>query len=117
VRFLVDECVGPLVAAWLRAQSHETFSVFEESRGMSDYAILTKATAENWILVTSDKDFGDQVYRDRRAHRGIILLRLDDQRSDAKIAALQKLFAAYSDRLADRFVVVTESQVRFASHE
>ncbi len=28
MRFLVDENAGPAVAAWLRAQVHETFSIF-----------------------------------------------------------------------------------------
>ena len=34
MRFLVDECTGPAVAQWLRAQKHEVFSVYEEARGM-----------------------------------------------------------------------------------
>ena len=33
MRFLVDECTGPAVARWLREQSHDVFSVFEEARG------------------------------------------------------------------------------------
>ena len=46
MRFLVDECTGPAVARWLREQSHEVFSVYEEARGMSDDDILaTVATA------------------------------------------------------------------------
>ena len=36
MRFLVDECTGPAVAAWLSDHSHEVFSVFEEARGMDD---------------------------------------------------------------------------------
>jgi hypothetical protein len=27
MRFLVDECTGPAVAQWSRAQKHEVFSV------------------------------------------------------------------------------------------
>ena len=59
MRFLVDECTGPAVAEWLRDHSHEVFSVFEEARGMDDDAIIRKAFAENWILITNDKDFGE----------------------------------------------------------
>ena len=114
MRFLVDECTGPAVAAWLRTQKHEVFSVFEESRGMSYEAIIQKAASENWIVVTNDKDFGDKVYRDGRLHRGVILLRLDDERSVSKIQIISRLFKNYIDRLPDSFVVVTEHQVRFA---
>ncbi len=34
MRFLVDECTGPAVAAWLRNQNHNVFSVFDQARGM-----------------------------------------------------------------------------------
>jgi predicted nuclease of predicted toxin-antitoxin system len=58
VRFLVDESTGPVVAAWLQAEGHDVFSVYEEARGMLDDAILHKAYTEDWILLTNDKDFG-----------------------------------------------------------
>lgn len=113
MRFLVDECTGPKVAAWLREQAHEVFSVFDEARGMDDDAVLRKACAEGWILITNDKDFGDMVYRERRPHRGVIFMRLADERSTNKIAVLRRLLELYEDKLPDQFVVVTESQVRF----
>jgi predicted nuclease of predicted toxin-antitoxin system len=114
MRFLVDECTGPSVAAWLRNQNHEVFSVFDQSRGMNDEDIIQKAVSENWILITNDKDFGDKVYRDGRLHRGVILLRLEDERSVSKIQVISLLLKKYFDRLPDSFVVVTEKQVRFA---
>ena len=43
MRFLVDECTGPAVAAWLREQGHDVFSVFDSARGMSDDDIIGKA--------------------------------------------------------------------------
>lgn len=114
MRFLVDECAGPLVASWLREQGHEVFSVYDSARGIDDDAVVEKALKENWILVTNDKDFGDKVFRERKPHHGIILLRLDDERAKVKIKVLEQLLANYSDRLPDQFVVVTEKSVRFA---
>ena len=40
MRFLVDECTGPSVAAWLRDNDYEVFSVFEHARGMDDDDII-----------------------------------------------------------------------------
>jgi predicted nuclease of predicted toxin-antitoxin system len=114
VRFLVDECTGPAVARWLRGQTHEVFSVYDEARGIGDDDVLAKAAAENWILITNDKDFGEKIFREKRAHRGTILLRLDDERAVSKIAAIEKLLQTHASQLADRFVVVTETRVRFA---
>lgn len=112
MRFLVDECTGPAVARWLRAQDHEVFSVFEQARGMADDEIVDKAFAEDWVLVTNDKHFGEKVFRDGRLHRGVILLRLEDERAANKIEVLARLLQGYADRLADSFLVVTESAVR-----
>lgn len=115
MRFLVDECTGPAVARWLREQHHEVFSVYEQARGMDDEDIVQKAFVENRILITSDKGFGEKVYRDRWPHKGVILLRLDDERAASKIDVLRRLLARYANQLFGRFVVVTETKVRFAS--
>ena len=114
MRFLVDECTGLFVAEWLRQQKHEVFSVYEQARGLDDDAIIEKAFAENWILITNDKDFGEKVYREHRVHKGVIFLRLEDERAKIKIETLNRLLTRYSDRLADQFVVVSETKVRFA---
>ena len=114
MRFLVDECTGPKVAQWLRDQGHEVFSVYDEARGLDDSTILSKAFSENWILMTNDRDFGEMVFRELHPHRGVVFLRLPDERPAAKIDAIRKLLDSYADQLADRFVVVTEFQVRFS---
>jgi predicted nuclease of predicted toxin-antitoxin system len=114
MRFLVDECTGPLVAEWLRSQKHEVFSVFDESRGLGDDDIVSKAHEENWIIVTNDKDFGEKVYRERRPHKGVILMRLEDERSVVKINTLKQLLDNFSDKISNQFVVVTEKLIRFS---
>lgn len=97
-----------------RLQNHEVFSVYHEARGLEDTEIVQKAFAENWILITNDKDFGEKIFRELYPHRGVIFLRLDDERAIVKIETLRQLLANYSDRLIDQFVVVTETRVRFA---
>ncbi len=114
MRFLIDECTGPRVAEWLRKQGYEVFSVYDEARGLDDDSIIQKAFEEGWILITNDKDFGEKIYREGRAHRGVILLRLEDERTAVKIQVLQQLLQNYGGRLKDRFVVVSETRVRFA---
>ena len=115
MRFLVDECTGPVVSKWLREQGHIVYSVFDEARGLSDDAIIRKAFEENWIIVTNDKDFGEKIYREHQPHHGIILLRLEDERSTNKIAILEKVLISYQDRIPDHYVVATEGKVRIIS--
>ena len=113
MRLLVDEYTGPKVVNWLREQGHEVFSVYHDARGLSDEKIIEKAFLENWILVTNDKDFGEKVFREKRPHRGIILLRLEDERASIKIKTIERLLSKYKNRLIDTFPVATENKARF----
>ena len=115
MRFLVDECTGPNVARWLLGQSHEIFSVYDSWRGADDVDVLAKAASENWILITNDKDFGERIYREKMPHRGVVFLRLRDETVTSKIQVIEQLLNRYADQLQDKFVVVTHSQVRFAT--
>ena len=81
---------------------------------MDDDAVIAKAFSENWILITNDKDFGDKIYREQHPHKGVVLLRLRDERAANKIFALKRLIDAYAGQIENQFVVVTEKQVRFA---
>ncbi len=114
MRFLVDECTGPAVARWLREHGHDVFSVYEEARGSDDDAIVRKAFDEDRILITNDKDFGERIYREGYLHRGVVFLRLGDERAEVKIETLRRLLETYADRLANQFVVVSQTRVRFA---
>lgn len=112
MRFLVDESTGPAVARRLRELGHETYSVFEQSRGMDDDDVIHKAATEGWILITNDKGFGERVFRLGVAHRGVVLLRLADERAPNKVAVIERLLSQYESELPDAFVVATERTVR-----
>jgi predicted nuclease of predicted toxin-antitoxin system len=114
VRFLVDECAGPALAAWLRAQGHATVSIYDESPGISDDEVVARAFAEDRILITSDKGFGDRIFRRRQPHRGVVLLRLRDEKAAVKIETVRRFLEHHADSLGGQFVVVTERHVRFA---
>jgi predicted nuclease of predicted toxin-antitoxin system len=114
MRFLVDECAGPGLAAWLRNQGHAVYSVFDEHRGIDDETIIRQAWTDNWIVVTADKDFGTKVFREQCPHHGVVLLRLSDERTPNMIAAMDRLLKSSANQLTDRFVVVTDVHIRFA---
>jgi predicted nuclease of predicted toxin-antitoxin system len=112
MRFIVDECTGPHVARWLRETGHEVYSVYEESRGIDDKLILQKAYDEKWVIITNDKDFGDMIFREKRKHKGVILLRLENELSANKIEVLKHILENYSDKIEDGFMVTTEKRIR-----
>lgn len=90
------------------------FSVYDEARGAADADLSKKAADEDWILVTMDRDFGERIFRDGMAHKGVVFLRLEDQRAANKIVVVERLLASHGARLSGKFVVVTEKGVRIA---
>ena len=112
MRFLVDECTGPNVAKQLKSRGHDVFSAYEKSRGSDDETILKIANNENYILITNDNDFGELIFRLKKHHKGIVLLRLEDNRPKNKMIVLDKLLQSYSDQLKNNFVVASEKKVR-----
>ena len=112
--FLADENVEIDVVDRLKSLGHTAVHASELSPGRPDAAVLQAASRAGQVLITNDKDFGEKVYRERRPHRGVVFLRLEDERTAKKIDTIRRLLEGHADRLADRFVVVTETQVRFA---
>jgi len=112
IKFLIDECTGSKVAEWLENEGYEVYSVFDKSRGISDEEIIQKASEEDWVLVTNDKDFGELVFKNAYEHCGVIFLRLNNERYLNKINCLEKLLSNHLDQIKNQFVVVTETTVR-----
>ena len=77
MRFLADENLpGRLVAA-LRAAGHDVAWVRTEAPGSDDRTVLAMAAAEQRVLVTFDKDFGELAGRaGLPMASGVILLRV-----------------------------------------
>ena len=99
MRFLVDEGVGQLVAKWLKENGHQVYSVYDKSRGLDDNSIQKIAFEKNYILITNDTDFGELIFKQKIAHKGVILLKLDDLRPNNKINVLNKLLQSHLDSL------------------
>ena len=114
MKFLVDECTGPAVASWLEQRGHDVFSVYDQARGIDDNKVIEIAQAEERVLITNDRGFGEKVFRERRPHHGVVFLRLANERSANKIRVLDQLISQHSHALSSRFVVVTETRIRFA---
>lgn len=91
---------------------HNVASIQGESPGLDDRAVLRRAVAENRILITKDKDFGELVFKEQRPHTGVILLRLGDDKPSTTIEAMRRLLTGYAPRLAGNFVVINNRRVR-----
>jgi len=94
MRFLADENVARLVIERLRAGGFEVISVTETRSGAPDRDVLDAADAEDCILITEDRDFGELVVRQRLGVRGMILLELDRLSNAAEVLACSRRCSA-----------------------
>ena len=97
MRFLLDENAEARIAAFLLGQGHDATRIGRDyPAGIPDREVLALAYDESRILVTSDKDFGELVVRERLHHAGVILLRFPpESTAQAKIAALEEFLASH----------------------
>jgi predicted nuclease of predicted toxin-antitoxin system len=72
---IADENIPILIIEKLRLASIETFSVFDNLRGISDKEIIEFAQNPPKIILTEDKDFGDLVFAYNQKKVSVILLR------------------------------------------
>jgi predicted nuclease of predicted toxin-antitoxin system len=101
-----------MIAQRLKDIGYDALSVYEQMCGADDITILKKAFAEKRVLVTTDKDFGEMVFKQREKHYGIILLRLSDNRLSKKIKIIQKILEHHSYEIEENFMVATEKAIR-----
>lgn len=70
MKFLVDESVDFPVIHLLRQQGFDIRSVSEEFSFKDDEFVLEAVNLDSRILITSNKDFGELVYRLKRISMG-----------------------------------------------
>jgi predicted nuclease of predicted toxin-antitoxin system len=74
--------------------------------------VLDLANSEAAILLTSDRDFGELVFRQGRLHSGVILIRLSGLSSEAKANVVARAIAEHAPEYAGAFAVIAPGSVR-----
>lgn len=112
MRILADESVARDLVAWLRASGHDVLYAAEATPGESDLNWATRAQIESRIIITSDKDFGELVFRDGLTGYGVVLLRLDHLPVAESLARVQSVWSVVEAHPTGRFLVITEKKIR-----
>lgn len=112
MNLVADEGVDAQMVTMLRELGHDVYYIAKELTGINDEAILQKSNAENRILITQDKDFGELVYRLKMVHSGIILIRLMGLKASIKTEILKKVILNHEDNLLGSLVVVQPGAIR-----
>jgi len=112
VKLLADECIERSIVNYLRENELEIDTVAELTPGASDEIVIELANKKKSILVTSDKDFRELIYRQGKLTGGIILLRLHGLSGEKKVSVIMKTLSEHKDELLGSFTVVEPTQIR-----
>lgn len=97
LQFLADESCDFGVVRALRAEGFD---------------IIAQAYAENRILLTEDKDFGQLVFASRADSAGVILIRYPGNARKAVQETIVKLIRERGNEIWNAFVVVQPGHIR-----
>jgi len=112
MKFLANENVAGDAVIALREKGHDVAWTRTDAPGSKDEDVLARAIAEQRILITFDKDFGELAFH---AHLpaicGIILFRIP---SPSSVVVANAIVAAIESRSdwAGHFSVIDENKIR-----
>ena len=72
--FLLDVNASGEVARWLLERGHNVAEVSQTDPRMSDDKILRWAVRDRRIIVTTDNDFEEMIWRQGKSHCGVLRL-------------------------------------------
>ncbi len=107
MKFLVDvNASGSLVDELIRL-GHDVALVAEKDPRMRDEDILCWATSEQRIIVTTDHDFEAMIWREGKAHCGV--LRLENLPRAERRKLLDDVLHHHSQDLASGAILIAQS--------
>jgi len=112
VRFLANENFPVDAIEALRGRGHDVAWVLADSPGIADAKVLARAQAEERILLTFYKDFGELAFRaGLPSSSGVVLFRISAQ-YPAQVTRVS--LAALDSRTdwAGNFAVIEDDQIR-----
>ncbi|MCG2785052.1 MAG: DUF5615 family PIN-like protein [Anaerolineae bacterium] len=114
MKFLADMGISMRVVAALRKQGHDAVHLQDQNLGrLPDSEILTKARAEERIVLTHDLDFGELLAASGGTLPSVVIFRLKDMRAENVSQHLFSLLRLQSEALARGAVCsVSEQKVR-----
>ena len=112
IRFIVDMGVSKKVEEWLSTNDYDIKAIRDFDPRMKDRDILKLAVTEKRMVITMDKDFGELVFNSGLDHSGVLLLRLEDAKSDEKVKIIQEILLKYEDKLKNNFCVYQHGKLR-----
>ncbi|MBW1795895.1 MAG: DUF5615 family PIN-like protein [Deltaproteobacteria bacterium] len=108
MNFLLDVNASGAVARWLIDRGHNVAEVGQKDPRMSDDEILSWAVRERRIIVTTDTDFEEMIWRQGKSHCGV--LRLENLPRSQRKALVHDVLDRHSKDLESGAIVIALSR-------
>jgi predicted nuclease of predicted toxin-antitoxin system len=112
MNLVADESIDQQIVDRLRQDGHQVLYEAETSPGAADDQVLDSANRSDALLITSDKDFGELVFRQGRIHAGVVLIRLAGLSAEAKSALVSAALRQHGAKMRDSFSVISRGKLR-----
>ena len=112
MNLVADESVDRQIVERLRQDGHDVTYVAEMEPGISDEIVLQTANAQEAIMLTADKDFGELTYRQRLIHHGIVLVRLAALSNQTKAELVAQALRERAPQFINAFTVISLGMIR-----
>ena len=107
MNFLLDVNASGIVARWLIQRRHDVAEVGQKDPRMSDNEILNWGVREHRIIITTDNDFEEMIWRQGKPHCGV--LRLEILPRSERIDLLRDVLDRHSSDLESGAIVIALS--------
>jgi len=87
-----------MLARWLLEHGYDVLRVADVDSKMQDHKILQWALREKRIIITTDQDFEEIIWRENRRHEGV--LRLENLPHIERLSLLEYVLTHHSQDLA-----------------
>ena len=112
MNIVADEGVDKAIVLHLRKLGHKVDYVAEFESNSKDHLVLNRANSLRAVLVTTDKDFGELVFRQKQIHTGVVLLRFVGLTMDQKLGLIENAFSKHGDKMHSAFTVISKNRLR-----
>lgn len=108
MKFLIDVNASGSLARWLVDRGHDVRLVKDVDPKMADQKILELALGEKRIIVTTDQDFEEMIWQEKKDHAGIV--RLENLPRAERLALFEYICEHHTDDLEMRAIIVATSR-------
>jgi predicted nuclease of predicted toxin-antitoxin system len=113
MRFLANENFPLSSVRVLRQVGYDIASITEDSPGIEDTEVLSRAVEEQRFILTFDRDYGELIYRLRLPPPvGVIYLRFRPQSPEEPATIILNLLQTEDLQFENKFTVIDREQIR-----